>query len=156
MNSNSFFYKSPIGILKISADEIGVTGLEISMEGNESAPEELCSPIIQQAVSELKEYFEGSRKEFHVPVHVNGTVFQGKVWNALREIPYGETRSYQQIANAAGSPKACRAVGGANHNNPVMIIVPCHRVIGANGSLTGFGGGLSAKEYLLRLEGAWG
>lgn len=110
-------------------------------------------PLFAQTEKELSEYFAGKRKVFTVPVSLSGTGFQLKVWQALTDIPYGETRSYGDIAKAIGSPNSCRAVGGANHNNPVSIIVPCHRVIGADGSLTGYGGGLTIKRYLLRLEG---
>ena len=98
------------------------------------------------------EYFDGKRKIFDLPLKPEGTEFQLKDWNALREIPYGETRSYKDIAIAIGNPKACRAVGTANHNNPISIIIPCHRVIGSDGSLTGYGGGLDKKTYLLELE----
>lgn len=104
------------------------------------------------ACQQLEEYFQGNRKTFDVPVHMKGTPFQQSVWNALREIPYGETRSYKEIAQAIGNPKACRAVGMANNRNQILIIVPCHRVIGADGSLVGFGCGLNAKKYLLNLE----
>ena len=110
------------------------------------------SELLQKAVKQMQEYFTGRRKEFELPIRLQGTDFQQKVWNALRQIPYGETRSYGEVAAIIGNPKASRAVGGANHKNPIMLIVPCHRVIGADGSLTGFGGGLRAKEYLLSLE----
>lgn len=111
------------------------------------------SPVLSKLQAELLEYMEGKRKVFTVPYRLTGgTPFQRKVWEALKTIPYGETRSYREIAEAVGSPKACRAVGGANHNNPIMILVPCHRVIGANGKLVGFGGGLPMKKALLELE----
>ena len=109
-------------------------------------------PVLMQAVRELTEYFAGTRRTFTVPIGPEGTDFQLKVWAALRDIPYGETRSYGAIAAAVGSPKASRAVGGANHHNPIAVIIPCHRVIGADGSLTGYGGGLDKKEFLLDLE----
>ena len=101
---------------------------------------------------QLSEYFAGARREFDLPLRLRGTQFQLAVWNALRAIPYGETRSYADIAAAVGNEKACRAVGMANHRNPVSIIVPCHRVIGKGGSLTGYGGGIDKKEFLLSLE----
>ena len=101
---------------------------------------------------ELDEYFQGRRKTFDIPCRTQGTAFQEKVWAALREIPYGETRSYRDIAEAIGHPKAYRAVGMANNANPLFIIIPCHRVIGADGSLTGYGGGLPMKKALLMLE----
>lgn len=110
------------------------------------------SDLLRRAKRELMEYFEGSRTEFDLPLCPEGTVFQKKVWDALRRIPYGETRSYGEIACAVGNPKASRAVGGANNKNPIMILIPCHRVIGKDGSLVGFGGGLDVKEKLLKLE----
>ncbi|AZP04740.1 methylated-DNA--[protein]-cysteine S-methyltransferase [Jeotgalibaca ciconiae] len=115
--------------------------------------EEKSTPLLEKASQQLKEYFEGTRKEFDLPLDTNGTPFQEKVWQALRNIPYGEVRSYKDIAVAIGNPKAVRAVGGANNRNPVSIITPCHRVIGIRGALTGYGGGIDVKEKLLRLEG---
>ncbi|MFC4075861.1 methylated-DNA--[protein]-cysteine S-methyltransferase [Salinithrix halophila] len=105
-------------------------------------------------VRQLQEYFEGKRRRFDISVDLYGTSFQKLVWQQLQAIPYGELRSYKDVATAMGAPKAVRAVGGANNKNPVSIIVPCHRVIGSNGSLVGYGGGLAIKEYLLDLEGA--
>ena len=104
------------------------------------------------AVTELEEYVQGKRKAFTVPCVPKGTDFQKRVWEALIQIPYGETRTYKEIAAAAGNPKASRAVGMANNRNPIPIIIPCHRVIGTNGILTGYAGGLKVKEYLLKLE----
>ena len=108
-----------------------------------------------QAAEELRAYFAGSLRVFRVPLDMQGTDFQLSVWNYLLKISYGETRSYSQVAEAVGRPKAVRAVGAANGSNPVAIIVPCHRVIGSNGKLTGYGGGLPLKKRLLELEGAW-
>ncbi|WP_325063583.1 methylated-DNA--[protein]-cysteine S-methyltransferase [Risungbinella massiliensis] len=108
---------------------------------------------LQEATKQLQEYMHGARQEFDLELDLLGTPFQRKVWEALRTIPFGETRSYQDIANQIENPKAVRAVGGANNKNPISIIVPCHRVIGANGALVGYGGGLDKKKYLLRLEG---
>ena len=110
------------------------------------------TPLLRSAEEQLLSYFAGERRTFDLPLRMQGTPFQIQVWQALREIPYGETRSYGDIARAIGNPRACRAVGMANNKNPLLIFVPCHRVIGADGSLTGFGAGLSVKEYLLRLE----
>ena len=110
--------------------------------------------LARRAVAELKEYAAGRRKRFTVPLDLQGTPFQMKVWRALLKIPYGKTRSYQQIARAAGNPRASRAVGVANHYNPVAIIVPCHRVIASDGSLGGYAGGLKRKMRILRLERA--
>lgn len=108
--------------------------------------------LLAQAVREVEEYFRGERKAFTVPLAPRGTPFQQKCWQALCTIPYGETRSYLQQAQAVGNAKACRAVGMANHNNPLPILIPCHRVVGKNGKLTGYAGGLSIKETLLTLE----
>ena len=108
--------------------------------------------LIKEAYRQLSEYLKGERKGFDLPLLIKGTTFQQQVWKALLEIPYGETRSYKQIAVAIGNPKAVRAVGMANNRNPLLIVVPCHRVIGANGKLVGYGAGIVKKEFLLRLE----
>ena len=110
---------------------------------------------MNQATEELRAYFAGRIRVFSVPLDMEGTDFQLNVWDRLTKIPYGATRSYAQVAEAVGRPKAVRAVGAANGSNPVAIIVPCHRVIGSNGKLTGYGGGLPLKKRLLELEGAW-
>jgi methylated-DNA-[protein]-cysteine S-methyltransferase len=110
-------------------------------------------PILRQATAELREYMAGQREEFTVPLELTGTSFQREVWQELCKIPYGKTCRYIDIANAIGKPKAVRAVGAANGSNPVPIIVPCHRVIGSDGTLTGYGGGLPLKRRLLQLEG---
>lgn len=112
------------------------------------------TPVIKEAFAQLSEYFSGKRKVFNLPLLLKGTDFQKQVWQALLKIPFGETRSYKQIAEAIGNPKAVRAVGMANNKNPLLIVVPCHRVIGANGKLVGYAVGLDKKEYLLRLEGS--
>jgi len=113
---------------------------------------ELSAPAAKACIAELKAYFEGTLKEFSVPIKLKGTGFRMRVWEALMTIPYGETISYKELAQRINQPSAIRAVGGANHHNPISIIVPCHRVIGANGTLTGYGGGLGNKEFLLNLE----
>ena len=110
------------------------------------------TPLIKEAYRQLSEYLKGERKGFDLPLLIKGTTFQQQVWKALLDIPYGETRSYKQIAVAIGNPKAVRAVGMANNRNPLLIVVPCHRVIGANGKLVGYGAGIEKKEFLLRLE----
>ncbi len=112
------------------------------------------SPYFDQLKTELEEYFTGSRKTFDIPLDFAGTDFQEQSWNALLKIPYGETRSYQDQANTINNPKAVRAVAGANHRNKISILIPCHRVIGKNGSLTGYGGEVWRKEFLLKLENA--
>jgi len=113
-----------------------------------------ADPILVQAADELRDYFAGRRTRFTVPLDLHGTEFQRRVWTALLEIPYGETRSYKEVAAAIGAPKAVRAVGAANGRNPVPVIVPCHRVIGASGGLHGFSAGLDLKAKLLAIEGA--
>ena len=110
------------------------------------------TPLINEAYRQLSEYLLGERKHFDLPLNPQGTVFQQQVWKALCDIPYGETRSYKQIAEAIGNPKAVRAVGMANNRNPLLIVVPCHRVIGANGKLVGYAAGIEKKEFLLKLE----
>lgn len=142
-------YHSPFGNMELSYEEDGVISLQMAEEGTKGeAPEGLALTVFR----ELDEYFQGRRKTFDFPCRTHGTAFQEKVWAALREIPYGETRSYRDIAEAIGHPKAYRAVGMANNANPLFIIIPCHRVIGADGSLTGYGGGLPMKKALLMLE----
>lgn len=133
-------------MIEFELDDIGIVGMSFSLEKNVEVDE---SSEIQK---QLTEYENGKRKVFELPLHLKGTDFQKQVWNALLEIPYGETRSYQEIAIHIGKPKALRAVGGACNRNPIGIIVPCHRVIGKNGSLTGYAGGLSYKELLLKHE----
>lgn len=133
-------------IIEFELDDIGIIGMSFSLEKNVEVDKN--SEIQKQ----LTEYENGKRKVFELPLHLIGTDFQKQVWNALLEIPYGETRSYQEIAIRIGKPKALRAVGGACNRNPIGIIVPCHRVIGKNGSLTGYAGGLSYKELLLKHE----
>lgn len=115
--------------------------------------EDIHSPVLLETERQLSEYFAGNRDCFELELDFAGTDFQQKVWHALLTIPFGETRSYSQIAQQIGSPKAVRAVGAANGKNPISIVTPCHRVIGASGSLTGFAGGLGAKQFLLLLEG---
>lgn len=149
---------SPVGDLILIASDAGLRALKWKKvkAGRVMLPSTTNGkhPILEQTVHELSEYFAGKRKRFTVKLDPVGTAFQLKAWQALREIPYGEIRSYLQQATAIGNAKAMRAVGGANGRNPISIIVPCHRVIGKNGSLVGFGGGIATKEYLLRHEGA--
>ena len=112
----------------------------------------LETPLIQEAYRQLTEYLKGERMSFDLPLNPRGTDFQKRVWRALCEIPYGETRSYKQVAEAIGNPKAVRAVGMANNRNPLLIVIPCHRVIGANGKLVGYAAGMDKKEFLLKRE----
>lgn len=150
---------SPVGKLKLVGSDQGLAAIlwENDRPGRvrlEIAGHDDGHPVLVEAARQLEEYFAGHRKEFAVKLDVVGTDFQRKVWKALLTIPFGETRSYGQIARNIGSPDAVRAVGAANGRNPVAIIAPCHRVIGSTGRLTGFAGGLDAKARLLALEGA--
>ncbi|MDD6034509.1 MAG: methylated-DNA--[protein]-cysteine S-methyltransferase [Oscillospiraceae bacterium] len=146
--------ESPVGPLTLTASEAGLCRVDFGPRSGISAARQGSCSLLQQAKQQLEEYFAGQRRVFSVPLSLTGTDFQKKVWYALADIPYGETRSYGDLARAIGHPGACRAVGGANHRNPVSIILPCHRVIGSDKSLTGYGGGLAIKEFLLKLEGA--
>ena len=150
MKSDCGIFKSPIGDLVVNVTERGVSG--ISFLDEKVIYEEKRSAVLTACLAQLAEYFDGVRAEFSVPLDLNGTPFQLSVWRALLQIPYGETASYGGVAAAIGRPRAVRAVGGANHNNPVSIIVPCHRVIGSDGNLTGYGGGLHRKRWLLDHE----
>lgn len=149
----STIYDSPIGALTLASD--GDALIQVEFE-NGKYPLQQYPPgddrILDQARRELDAYFAGKLRAFKVKVAPQGTEFQRKVWAALQTIPFGETRSYAQQAKLIGSPKATRAVGAANGRNPIPVIIPCHRVIGANGSLTGFGGGMERKQILLELE----
>ncbi|GAB2592641.1 methylated-DNA--[protein]-cysteine S-methyltransferase [Nitrincola alkalisediminis] len=148
-------YHSPLGIMTLQACEQGLLGAwfetETTMPKNLGEKSE-NNPILINTIKQLDEYFTGKRTSFTLPLAAKGTAFQQSVWQVLCEIPYGETWSYQQIADAIGNPKAVRAVGLANGKNPISIIVPCHRVIGKSGKLTGYAGGLSRKASLLELE----
>lgn len=137
------------GLVKIESEMNQITHLDLTKEPVSS---ELNNPVLNQAAQEIKDYFDGKKVTFSLPLNPTGTPFQRAVWQALTEIPYGETRSYQDIAIAIGNPKAVRAVGGAVNKNPIMIVIPCHRVIGKDGSLVGFYGGLELKQRLLDLE----
>lgn len=141
---------SPIGTLSIAAENEYIT--DIIFGDTVVGAEKGNAPILDVAISQLNEYFSGTRKAFALPLHIGGTAFQNRVWNELCNIPYGETISYKQLAERIGNPKACRAVGMANNKNKLPIIIPCHRVIGANGSLTGYAYGLDVKRTLLELE----
>ena len=144
-------YHSSVGDIQLEYENGAVTGLKIAdADVHADAPNELTNTGFRQ----LDEYFAGTRKTFGFPYRLKGTPFQKKVWAALCEIPYGETRSYKDIAEDVGSPRAFRAVGMANHANPIFIAIPCHRVIGAGGALVGYGGGLEMKKALLELEKA--
>ena len=144
-------HDSTVGPLLLTTDGTGLTGLHFPPHDVDASwvhDEAAFTDVIRQ----LDEYFAGSRTQFDIALHPTGTPFQLKVWDQLREIPYGETISYGALARRVSSPKASRAVGLANGRNPIAIIIPCHRVIGADGSLTGYGGGLDRKRFLLALE----
>lgn len=151
--------ESPVGQLKLIASDKGLAGVLWKNDRDARVPhlsgamEDASNTILLEAEKQLKEYFAGTRKVFDLPLDFVGAEFNRKVWSALLAIPYGETRTYGQIARVVGSPDALRAVGAANGKNPISIIAPCHRVIGASGKLTGFAGGLEAKAYLLNWEG---
>lgn len=152
--------ESPAGLVWAGVDESGsVVRVEFT-GGPEIVPDDMTRHTLVHdegrltaVAAQLREYFAGKRRSFDLPLAPAGTAFQQRVWDELKRIPFGETRTYGQIAAAIGSPRACRAVGGANGANPIPVIVPCHRVIGSDGSLTGFGSGLPVKRFLLQLEG---
>ncbi|MFT9488534.1 MAG: methylated-DNA--[protein]-cysteine S-methyltransferase [Tepidibacillus sp.] len=168
-SSKMVYYKemdSPIGPLTIAATTNGVCWIEFGMIedslfllkrwvkqwiGTDQIVE--AKNELNTVIQQLIEYFSGQRTEFNIAIELYGTPFQKKVWETLLTIPYGEVRTYKDIAIQMNAPKAVRAIGGANHNNPIPIIVPCHRVIGSNGNLVGYGGGIKIKQYLLQLEG---
>lgn len=157
--------ETPVGLLTLTESDGALVRIAFGGEGARGAggaSEEYCeeraggecdeAPLLDEAARQLEEYFTGRRREFDLPLAPAGTPFQCAVWAALRGIPYGETRSYKQIASAVGRPAACRAVGMANHRNPLPIVIPCHRVVGASGALTGYAGGLDIKRKLLAVE----
>jgi methylated-DNA-[protein]-cysteine S-methyltransferase len=141
--------KTPLGITKIMGDENGISVISVSDEGEIS---EQIPAVLQEAVSQLMAYFEGKRTTFDFKLNPKGTEFQQKVWNGLLEIPFGKTMSYLELSKKLGDVKAIRAVASANGKNPLWIVVPCHRVIGTDGSLTGYAGGLWRKKWLLEHE----
>lgn len=147
-------YNSPIGLIHIVVDEIGVKKVELFQEEwenyiKENGAIEKDSDLCKEAIRQLDEYFKGIRQEFTVPLSIEGTEFRKKVWQALQQIPYGEVRSYQDIADSIGNPKAVRAVGQANKANRIPIIIPCHRVIGKKGNLVGFAGSRTPTQQIL-------
>lgn len=147
--------QTELGWLRVVEEDAAIVRLDILREQIEAPIEwqRQDTDLLLEAKRQLEEYFAGIRAGFSLPLAPQGTDFQKTVWRQLEAIPYGETRTYGQIAAALGKPKASRAVGGANHNNPIAIVIPCHRVIGADGSLTGYAGGIDLKEQLLHLEG---
>ncbi len=151
-------YKSPVGELKLVASDAGLSAVlweddDPNRVRFDTLVENNTHPILLRAEKEMSEYFNGERTVFTLPLDPIGTKFQNRVWEALSRIPFGQTKTYGQLAGELGNANASRAVGAANGKNPIAIVVPCHRVIGASGALTGFAGGLEVKEHLLTLEG---
>lgn len=144
-------HQTTIGKIGIEEDDGFI--IRVSLNAAEPVTKTKSSPLIEKAFEQLNQYLSGKRTAFDLPLRPEGTPFMESVWQALQNIPYGSTASYKDIAEAIGNPKACRAVGLANNRNPIAIFIPCHRVIGANGALVGYAGGLFMKEQLLKLEG---
>ena len=151
---NSVFYaKTTIGTIGVVENGVAITQIFFGKQIVKEA-EEKETVLIAKAMKQIKEYLAKERQKFDLPIELVGTSFQKSVWKELLTIPYGKTNSYKEVAIKIGNPKACRAIGMANHNNPIAIVVPCHRVIGVDGSLTGYAGGLAIKKQLLALEKA--
>jgi len=147
---------TPLGLFTLTADESGLCSLSFPQEPPSAPPAPLVEiaahPLLREAGRQLLAYLDGTRRDFDLPLSIHGTAFQQQVWEQLRAIPYGRTMTYAELAERIGDRRKARAVGGAAHANPVGIVIPCHRLIGAGGKLTGFGGGLPMKEALLALE----
>ena len=154
--TDSYTFNTPIGFLTIREEEKKLTKLFWEANSVQTMKNELHSDFLYEVYTQVNEYLTGRRKQFDVPLKYQGTQFQQSVWQELQKIPYGETRSYQEIAIGIGNEKAVRAVGQANNKNPIMIIIPCHRVIHKNGDITGFACGVEVKRYLLDLEKGMG
>lgn len=146
----SIIMDSPVGPLTLEEKGGKLSGVFFGEKNGSERNQN--SEVLKEAQKQLTEYFQGKRSRFDLPLQLEGTSFRKQVWQALQQIPYGQTISYGQLAKKIGNPRAVRAVGGANHHNPISIIIPCHRVIGADGGLTGYGGGLEIKRFLLELE----
>ena len=153
---NVWYVNSILGTFRLEEENDAICGLALCPDGVpelEPLPRKVCeTPLLQEAEEQLNEYFAGARREFDLPLAPKGTPFQKAVWAEMNKIPYGETRTYGQLAAAIGKPKAARAVGGACNRNPIAILQPCHRVVGCTGKLTGYAYGLEMKRYLLELE----
>lgn len=148
----AYFYETELGRIGIAENGAAVTNVFFKNTVQPEGYEVQETALLNRAAGELREYFAGKRDTFDIPLAPEGSAFEKRVWNALLEIPYGQTRSYAQIAARIGNPRACRAVGRANGRNPISIFIPCHRVIGTNGTLTGYAGGLDMKKILLQIE----
>lgn len=144
------FFDTPLGLMRVEEDGQGIASLQFA----DRAPKPAGRPgrYLADAAAQISEYFAGARRAFDLPLSLRGSEFQRRVWDALREIPYGETRCYQELAASVGNPGAARAVGMANNRNPALILIPCHRVVGKSGRLVGYAGGIDRKQYLLDLE----
>lgn len=149
---NSIQFKSPLGVIRLEEEEGKIIRLLLLDSMENDIGQDCNSPVLVEAKKQIEDYFLGNRRYFELPIDPQGTEFQKKVWNALLTIPYGSVNSYKDIAHAIGNGKSCRAVGMANNKNPIPIMIPCHRVIGSNGSLVGYGYGLDVKRKLLDLE----
>ena len=150
-------YDSPLGKLTLESDGTNLTAILFPGEQSRAGTPESCEgniPVLERARRQLDQYFAGKLQTFDLPLAPSGTDFQQKIWALLQKIPYGQTSTYTELAKMIGQPTACRAVGAANGRNPLPIVIPCHRVIGSSGKLTGYAGGLEAKQTLLELEGA--
>lgn len=148
----TYYYDTNIGVIYIAEENGYITNISFKNVSSISSTIIKETPIIKDTYIQINDYLNKKRKYFDIPYLIKGTEFQNKVWNELLNIPYGETRSYKEIATAINNPKSCRAVGLANNKNPLPLIVPCHRVIGSNNKLVGYAGGLHIKEFLLKLE----
>ncbi len=157
LQHTSCYYKSPAGIIIISADQHGLCKVcfaDETISYDEPLENNINTPVLQKTIAELDQYFAGIIHEFSIPLNPTGTEFQKKVWKAITKIPYGKTISYLALSIQLGQPDAIRAVANANARNPLLIFIPCHRVIGSGGELTGYAGGLTRKQFMLELEGA--
>lgn len=151
--NKGYLYKSPIGLLKIEESDKGICGISFNQDISDIRVEKTV--LIIETCRQLDGYFAGKRRRFAIPLDIQGTPFQVEAWKALLMIPYGETMTYKELATSLGNTAASRAVGHANNKNKIAIIIPCHRLIGSNGKLSGYVGGLDKKEYLLKLEGKY-
>ena len=149
------FYNSPAGTLSITASDSGITEIKFVPEADQNTNAEPCNSVLNDCISQLQEYFSETRKTFSIQLDPQGTPFQKEVWKELQKIPFGKTISYLELAKKLGNEKKIRAVGGANGKNPIAIVIPCHRVIGSDGSLTGYAGGMDKKRWLLQFEGSF-
>ncbi len=143
------YLQTPIGFTKFEGDEEGLTSIKVL---NEQKPIGIIPDVLHDAIVQFQEYFNGNRKEFNLKLNPSGTNFQKKVWHALMDVPFGKTLSYMELSKKLGDPKAIRAVAAANGKNPIWIVVPCHRIIGSDGKLVGYAGGLHRKKWLLEHE----